>query len=391
MLIHKYIKAAEEIVRLNNGKRPFVKYLKAFFYVNKKFGANDRRNVSQICYIIYRLGKAAQEYNFETQSKIGMFLMRNNEKNWLDVFDKEWLPYCDLSLKERINFIEKQFPWFNSLNIVPYQEWFSAEMDVTLYQHSFLHKPHFFIRIRPFCEAEVIKKLESSNINYHKITYQAISFQEPIDLDKFFTINREVVIQDYNSQRVSGLFNFIEFQPNKPIEILDACAGGGGKTILLHDYFTQAKITVNDIRIMTLQSLEKRMLEADIKLNEILNYDLNIQAIPKKYNLIVLDAPCSGSGTWVRTPELIYFYKKSMFYEILETQQNIIKNSMLSLEENGYLLYITCSVFKDENEGQVKFILDNYTVDLIIKKYFWGYDFNGDTIFVALFKKKAVS
>ena len=95
--------------------------------------------------------------------------------------------------------------------------------------------------------------------------------------------------------------------------------------------------------------------------------------------------PCSGSGTWARTPEQISNFNSNQIAEFTQLQYLIVSNVIHHLEKNGYLLYITCSVFKAENEDIVEKLTGH--LKLVEKKYFEGYTNKADTMFAALFKK----
>jgi len=69
-------------------------------------------------------------------------------------------------------------------------------------------------------------------------------------------------------------------------------------------------------------------------------------------------------------------------------QREIVAHSIEYLKENGLLLYITCSVFKKENENNVVFFRQNLSLELISSKYLAGYKMQADSLFVALFRKK---
>jgi 16S rRNA (cytosine967-C5)-methyltransferase len=103
---------------------------------------------------------------------------------------------------------------------------------------------------------------------------------------------------------------------------------------------------------------------------------------------IICDVPCTGSGTWARTPEQIEVFKTETISTFKLKQQAIVRNASQSLRKNGILVYITCSVFKDENENQVKYIQENLNLTLIESNLIEGAKQHADTMFVAVFKKE---
>ena len=155
----------------------------------------------------------------------------------------------------------------------------------------------------------------------------------------------------------------------------------------MHDHFTNVHLTVSDVRESILINLHKRFAKAGIK-----NYDCFVGdvsspnfSIQKKFDLVICDAPCSGSGTWSRTPEQLYFFKKEKIGNYASLQKKIVSNAVKALKKNGCFLYITCSVFKKENEEVVEFIKSNHSLQLIEMRYLKGYDQKADTLFAALF------
>ena len=100
------------------------------------------------------------------------------------------------------------------------------------------------------------------------------------------------------------------------------------------------------------------------------------------------DAPCSGSGTWGRTPEQLYFFNEAQIISYAKLQANILQNVIPALKKGGHLLYITCSVFQAENEAIVKLIQEEQGLTLIKAELLKGYEEKGDTMFAALFCKE---
>jgi 16S rRNA (cytosine967-C5)-methyltransferase len=149
-------------------------------------------------------------------------------------------------------------------------------------------------------------------------------------------------------------------------------------------------LTVSDIRSSIIHNLKQRFKEAGIKNYHSFVGDLTnskFQIPNSKFDLIICDAPCSGSGTWSRTPEQLYFFKKEKINYYAELQKKIIINTIPHLIKNGFFLYITCSVFKKENEEVVEFIRNNFQLQLIRQEIFIGYDKKADTMFGVLFIK----
>ena len=159
---------------------------------------------------------------------------------------------------------------------------------------------------------------------------------------------------------------------------------------MAYDVLDNIDLTVSDIRPSIIQNLKQRFAKAGIRKYKSFVYDVANSKLPipnSTYDLIICDAPCTGSGTWSRTPEQLYFFNKEKINEYALRQQKIVSNAIRSLKSDGYFLYITCSVFNKENEAIADFIQQHFQLDLIKVELIKGYDKKADTMFAALFQK----
>jgi 16S rRNA (cytosine967-C5)-methyltransferase len=108
---------------------------------------------------------------------------------------------------------------------------------------------------------------------------------------------------------------------------------------------------------------------------------------PQLFDLIICDAPCTGSGTWSRTPEQLAYFNPKKIDHYAMLQRSIVSNVLPHLKQDGRLVYITCSVFKKENEETVAFIREQFSMEIERMKLLKGYDQRADTLFVASFIK----
>lgn len=201
-------------------------------------------------------------------------------------------------------------------------------------------------------------------------------------------LNVDAVVQDLSSQQTAA---FMALLPKEKVQMVwDCCAASGGKSILVADMFPGVNITASDIRANMLHNLKRRLREAKIPLHRAFTADLSKPInIDRKFDLIICDAPCTGSGTWARTPEQLYFFEKEKIDAYATLQKSIVSHALPHLKENGFLLYITCSVFKKENEDIVDFIQHSFPETKLIKQQMLkGYAKRADTMFAALVKKE---
>jgi len=137
--------------------------------------------------------------------------------------------------------------------------------------------------------------------------------------------------------------------PQIPKTILDLCAAPGGKTVLLHDYFPNAKIHANDIsqaKIMRLkENLTKYGITAQVTCEKGEELSLNTH-----FDLIVVDAPCTNSGVLYKCPEARFRISKETLAELQKQAAALLTNGKKLLKKGGKIWYLTCSILPEENE-----------------------------------------
>lgn len=385
MFVKAYINTAKEILESYTGEEPFSSFLKKFFTLNKKFGSRDRKQVAHLCFCFFRLGKSLHGISIEERILVGFFLCSSEKNAVLEKLKPEWNGLAETTLQEKIDTI-KQLYSFDVENIFSFRTHLSQEIEFESFSSAMLLQPETFLRLRPGKEIIVQKKLGQAQIFYKKISGHCLAVAPATKLDEIIRINEEVVVQDLSSQKV--LLPLLDCKKEKvPATAWDCCAASGGKSILLRDYYPNTRLTVSDVRKSILINLHKRFGQAGIK-----NYHAKLADVgardfelKQKFDLIICDVPCTGSGTWGRTPEQLYFFEEKKIGHYAALQKKIVHNASKSLKKDSCLLYITCSVFKEENEEAVEFIQEQLHLQLISQNYFKGYNQRADTLFAALF------
>ena len=134
----------------------------------------------------------------------------------------------------------------------------------------------------------------------------------------------------------------------KSKKVLDMCAAPGGKsfqTICLNN-----KVTLNDISLKRSKTLRGNLERLNFS-NEIINYNaLDLPEI-EKFDVIILDSPCSGVGTLRRNPDILFKKKQPDLEFLIKIQENLINKAAKLLNKNGVLLYMVCSFLYDETKG----------------------------------------
>lgn len=394
MYAQSYIKTAAAIIAGYTGSEPFSAHLRSYFAQHKKHGSRDRKAITRLCYSYFRTGRAFSSFSLEKRIILGLFLCSNGPEPILHALAPELGEQAALPAEEKIVLVGPS-NWWNG--IFPEPEQLSEQIDVTAFSLSHLQQPFLYLRIRPGEEKKVQQLIAEKNIPAVLIPPHTLQLPNSTDIAPLFTINKQVVVQDLSSQQTAGLFQqfvrpLAESAPH-PIQVLDACAASGGKTILLYDVLEgRARFTVNDIRRTMKHNLEKRLAEAGIRQYQCFSEDMadaqNRLLQQKQYfDVVVADVPCSGSGTWIRTPEHLLFFNETQLQQYTALQQKILLNVQQLVKPGALLIYITCSVYACENEQQTAFLQQQYGLTLLHEQYFSGYRHNADTMYGAVLRK----
>lgn len=387
MISHSYLHTTKKIIQSYDGSIPLAQWLKTFFKAGKKFGSKDRKEISHACYSYYRLGFAFE--NLETEEKIltALFLCSTSSNKILQELKPEWDECVSLSPEEKMNLLKAHHNEVKK--IFHFENEISSEIEMESFHKSFLIQPHLYLRIRPGKKNRVLQQLQTAFVPFVLTDDSCLQLPNQTKVDEIINVDKDAVIQDYNSQKVLDLFSNFEFRiSNFKLSVWDCCAASGGKSILFYDSFPHVQLTVSDIRKTILINLQKRFQRAGIKNYKSFVADLTkspFSIFHSSFHIVICDVPCSGSGTWSRTPEQLCFFKEEKIDHYSNLQKKIVFNASKALKKEGLLLYITCSVFKKENEDVVDFMRQNLPLQLQSIQYLKGYDKKADTLFVALF------
>lgn len=171
-----------------------------------------------------------------------------------------------------------------------------------------------------------------------------------------------VSIQDAAAQHAAALFDevYLRRRENEAFEILDACAAPGGKSIALAQRFNARVWAVDssDARLKRLTN-DLRRVAPTLKgsISAVCADVLNPKAWPapiggRKFDAILLDAPCSASGVVRRHPEIAWKRTPQEIAHAAQTQHRMLDSLWATLKPGGELVYVTCSVFAQEGEKQ---------------------------------------
>lgn len=183
-----------------------------------------------------------------------------------------------------------------------------------------------------------------------------------------------IEIQDEGSQLIALLCGA------KPgMQVLDACAGGGGKTLAIAaDMKGKGRIVAMDNNTARLSRGKPRYVRAGIHNVEVrpLEDEQHLKWLRRQkgnFDVVLVDAPCTSSGTWRRNPDLRWRRIGPSMEDIIQSQREILARFSKAVKPGGKLVYATCSLFQEENEDQVyAFLGMNDDFELMPLKDAWA-------------------
>lgn len=176
-------------------------------------------------------------------------------------------------------------------------------------------------------------------------------------------------VQDESSQLCTLFVN-----PQSDDQVLDFCAGAGGKTLALAALMgNQGTIIATDVDAFKLQEAKKRIRRAGIYNTQCRLLDTEgqkwLSRQKQRFDKVLVDAPCSGSGTWRRNPDAKWKLQPKDLEELQQKQRTILDNSAQLVRPGGELVYATCSILEQENFQQVEWFLKTHPEFFLITQH----------------------
>ncbi len=194
-------------------------------------------------------------------------------------------------------------------------------------------------------------------------------------------------VQDAGSQAIG---HFTHVKPG--MRIIDACAGGGGKTLHLAALVqNKGRIIAMDTEAWKLDELKKRARRGGVSTVEtrVIENSKTIKRLENSADLLLLDVPCSGTGVLRRNPDAKWKLTPEFIDSVRTAQQDILSSYSTMVKPGGTLVYATCSILHSENEDQVKKFLSGTTsFSLEEEKRIWPSE-GFDGFYMARLKRNA--
>lgn len=317
--------------KLESEPMPLDVFLSGYFRAHKAIGSKDRKFLSETIYEKIRW-KGLFEY------------LQSDDLAPLDFLDRE-----DIPLHIRLGFPET---YYNMLAAAYGKE---KAREICLASNT---KAPTTIRVNALKtsrEALLEKWKGLYNMKPCKNSPYGIVFPERINfygLEEFKAGLFEV--QDEASQLIASLV-----AAKQKDHVLDYCAGAGGKTLAFAPLMQNSgQIYLHDIRASALKEARKRLCRAGI---QNVQFGLN-PSQKRKMDWVLVDTPCSGSGTLRRNPDMKWKFNFNNLPALIEEQRQIFHDALQYVKPRGKIVYATCSIFPQENQEQAAYFQNTYAL-----------------------------
>ena len=314
-------------------------------------GSSDRRKIKDIIFDIIRQKKSCEHVGGGFSGRnllIGYLKLKGTELS--SVFDNSKFGPKELTIKEQN--INVDFSNLSNIYELDFPSWLipilrrSLQSEFNNVVKALRNRSNVQLRVnlKKISRLNAIKKLKKNNIECEinelcSTALNVLSGAQHILTSPCFE-NGFVELQDAGSQLVSEL---IEINYND--KVLDMCAGAGGKSLAIScGAELDATYFAWDVNFDRMKDIDARSKRAGVKIEKVIK--LSSKSF---YNKIIIDAPCSGSGSWRRDPEGKWRLDEDILENYVKTQKELILKGLKLLAPRGQILYITCSILDIEN------------------------------------------
>lgn len=281
------------------------------------------------------LSKTKYDKSFINATLRNIRELKYSDNEWINVSLPEWL----------YKLIKKQYP---------------DDYRTIIENYHSVHKTYY--RLNP----------NKTDFNYLKDKYDIEIMENNVFISKQNLINTDdfnngfFYIQDINAAKLTSVLKLKE-----DYTLLDVCSAPGSKLFNTLELLKDSNTFSNDLNSTRLELIKKKALILGYKNINFLNCDgryLNSK-LNMKFDVIMMDVPCSGLGVIGRKPDIKFHIKPENLDELQNIGYEILNNCSKLLKEDGQILYSTCTINRKENEKQIeKFIKNNPEFKIIEEK-----------------------
>ncbi|MBR2137299.1 MAG: RsmB/NOP family class I SAM-dependent RNA methyltransferase [Alphaproteobacteria bacterium] len=358
----KYQAVLEILSQVMKDKYPADNIIKDYMRQRKYIGSKDRKFITSAVWDIIR---HRSRLSFECSSRDPRMLLLTYLK------DEDFDIVADGSQYGLQPLTKDEKNKLNNLNQDCYPDYVEKECPQWLYEK--INNPSLIESLNGIASADIRsnfvdrrdmkEKLKKEGLFFSLTPYSPYGLRsaERINLQNCIAYqNGEIEVQDESCQ-IGAILCDVRCDQ----KIIDYCCGAGGKSlllgVLLHNKGEIYAHDKNPKRTVNLNLRAERLGVKNIKLiDKVADGDM--------FDRFIIDAPCSGSGTWRRSPDAKYRLTVNQLNTIKKAQTEILEFASQHLTDDGRIIYMTCSVLPEENEEQIEMFLSQHpnfeTVDI---------------------------
>lgn len=385
---------AEALYEIFYEKKYADKVIERTLKMNRKWGARDRAFIASNTYDIVRFGRLYWEILGYYPKKLpsfwhilGIHLLNN------DYTLPRWKEFEGLNVMHVRKVLAQKWPrkikesipdWLDEVG----EKSFGKNWDKII--HSLNEPAKVVLRTNTLLisRKELIKALAFEEIETEPIGETGLVLKERQNVFATQAFKKGwFEVQDASSQKVA---EFLDVKPG--MRVIDACAGGGGKSLHLAAIMeNKGNIISMDTEDWKLKELSKRAKRAKAYTiqTKVIESSKIIKRQEKSADRLLLDVPCTGLGVIRRNPDTKWKLTPEFLAEVQQTQAAIIEDYSKMVKPGGKMVYATCSILPAENEEQVEKFLNNHPdFELEKQETILPYEEGFDGFFMALLKRK---
>ena len=366
----RYQAVIELLSKIEESHVPADKIINEYMRERKFIGSKDRRFIADMVWDIIRnkMKLSFDAVSTDVRKLVLLYMQKFTTDNPQDIFNGGKYSPAVLSEEEQ-NFLKQE----NEEVYPPYVE---AEVPEWIFEK--IKNVDFFKALnQPACadfrinvknREELLSSLKAEGLEFEPCAYSPIGVRshQRISLGNCLSYQSgEIEVQDEASQIAAIL---CDVKPEH--KIIDYCCGAGGKSLALSYLLeNKGKILAHDISSKRLEAIKPRMQRLGIKNIELTDL---IATTDRDFDRFILDAPCSGSGTWRRCPDAKFRLTPDFLLALNKTQRELLEVAYNKTKLGGRIVYITCSVFREENENIIEdFVKSHGDLSLVNIRNLW--------------------
>ncbi|MBF0279535.1 MAG: RsmB/NOP family class I SAM-dependent RNA methyltransferase [SAR324 cluster bacterium] len=415
------LEIAQKVLESSRNRQPADKSLAGLLRQRKEQGARDRRLIRQVVFAMFRWWGWIHQWESSCWSKLLLiaYLLDRNPWNavcdiWAEASNLPKMPadwMLPQPLQEKKNWADQYLPEekqsFQLTRLLPSFFWEALanpenrEIDEKELLSSFQNRTPLWIRTQTSDSPALFSQFQKNNLQSfpHPKVLNAVELHGTINVHELPLFKAGAFeIQDLASQGIG-----LSCAPRSGEQWWDVCAGGGGKSLHLAALMEgKGRVLSTEIRRSKISEIQRRAKRG--RWQNILVKHWDGKALVSQggdFDGVLVDAPCSGTGTWSRNPDARWKTSLAEIEAMTLQQREILELAKTGVKRGGTLVYATCSLLPMENHGVVEgFLEDNRDFRLLEMPHpltgeqssgmltIWPHYFNSDGVFIAKMKRR---